>query len=43
VAEAEARVVARVRASLPDDEFAGQEAAGRTQTTTAALARALPR
>jgi predicted ATPase len=42
VAEAEARVEARVRASLPDEEFAAQEAAGRAQTTAAALARALP-
>lgn len=41
VAEAEARVVAQVRASLSDEEFAAQEAAGRAQTTAAALARVL--
>jgi len=41
VAESERRVTERVRASLPDEEFTAQVAAGRTQSTESALAQAL--
>ena len=41
VAEAERRVTERVRASLPAAEFTAEVAAGRAQTTQAALGRAL--
>jgi hypothetical protein len=41
VAEAERRVVERVRASLPVGEFTTEVASGRTQTTEAVLDRAL--
>ena len=41
VAENERRVTERVRASLPNQEFAAQVAAGRTQTTETALTQAL--
>ena len=41
VAENERRVTERVRASLPDEEFTAQVAAGRTQSTEGALTQAL--
>jgi hypothetical protein len=41
VAEAERRVIGRVRASLPDGEFTPEMTSGRAQTTEAALDRAL--
>ena len=40
VAEAEDRVIKRIRASLPEAEFTAEVAAGRTHTAEAALARA---
>jgi hypothetical protein len=41
VAEAERRITERVRASLPAREFTAEVASGRSQTTEAALDRAL--
>jgi predicted ATPase len=40
VAEAEGRVIERIRAALPEAEFTAEVAAGRTYTAEAALARA---
>ena len=40
MAEAEGRVIERIRASLPEAEFTAEVAAGRTHTAEAALARA---